>query len=121
MNRISLLALLLLGACGQQASSVRITQDAPAPQPTVAPKPTAEARSEPVFYNGKTYRLNFAPDSEGGYAVAIIGMNAGQQKDARAFTSTAFHHFNCKDSQKTKFLASPTFVGGKWQSRTTCA
>jgi hypothetical protein len=120
MNRIILLAAIALSACTQSPSSVRITNDVPQEPVAVAPKPMKAARSEPVFYNGKTYKLNMNPTERGIYSVEVIGMSAAQQKEAKAFTTSAFHHYNCKDSQRSHFITQPAFQNGTWQMQMSC-
>jgi hypothetical protein len=120
MNRILIISAVAISACTQSPNSVRITNDVPQAPVVMAPKPLKAARSEPVFYNGKTYKLNMSPNDAGHYNVSVVGMSAGQAKDARAFTNTAFHHFNCKDSQRTKFISQPNYVDGQWQSQAAC-
>jgi hypothetical protein len=121
MNRIYLYALpLALAACSQSPSSVRVTNDEP-PVAKVFAKPTAISKSEPVFYNGKTYKVDLSPLAGGNYVVAVSGMTAAQQKDATGLSTSAFHHFTCKDSQETKFLSKPAFAGGQWSATVRCS
>jgi hypothetical protein len=115
MNRFAVLTLTcVLAACSSNDNGVHITNVQP------APKPTAPGRTEPIFYNGKTYSLQFTPTDAGSYMVAISGMAATQQKDASGLTTSAFHHFYCKDSQRTKILAAPAYADSKWNSVTQC-
>jgi hypothetical protein len=118
MNRISLIiAAALLAACSQSPSSVRVTNDVPQPVPA---KPAGLARSEPIFYNGKTYKLNMVLAADGTTAVTVMGMAASQQKDALGLTTSAFHHFTCKDSQKANILGKPVYAGGQWNLTAQC-
>jgi hypothetical protein len=115
MNRFTALVIIAsLTACSSNPSTVRITSD------TAAEKVQAKPRLEPVFYNGKTYQVGFGPADTGGYAVAISGMGPSQQKDALGLTTSAFHHFVCKDSQKANLLSQPAFINGKWNSTIQC-
>ncbi len=119
MNRNpSFVALLALTACTQSPSSVRITQDEPASK--AQPAPPRVSKSEPVFYNGKTYKVDLSPLGTGAYAVAVYGMAASQQKDALGLTTSAFHHFTCKDSQTTKFISKPSYLAGQWMATVRC-
>ena len=116
MNRFLLLGPLtvLLVACSHDPSGVRITQK----QASVIIQ--APARSEPVFYNGKTYQVNFAPASSGGYDMSVSGMNAGQQKDAVAVTTSSLRQFACKGKESGKLLNEPNFVSGLWRMTVHC-
>jgi hypothetical protein len=120
MNRFSLIiAAASLSACSQSPSAVRITNDVPTPK-KMPERVAIASRSEPVFYNGKTYQVNIAPLASGTYTVAIAGMSAGQQKDATGLSTSAFHHFTCKDSQKTNILTKPAYAGGQWALTAKC-
>lgn len=117
MNRFLILTLVLLSACSHDSAGIRIAHDAPAQ----APAAVMAARTEPVFFNGKTYSMGLSPDGQGGYAISVAGMSGTQGKDAAELTKTAFHHFTCKDSQTAKFASSPSFDGSKWNSHGRCA
>ena len=72
---------------------MRITNDKPE-------APQSPPRSEPIFYNGKTYRLDFSPRGSGVYDMAVSGMSSGQQKDAMAVATSSLGYFACPDGQK---------------------
>ncbi len=117
MNQKIIILSLVLAGCSSEPSGVRIAKETVAPP---APAPVAAAKSEPVFFNGKTYNFSVAPDGQGTYALAIAGMTASQTKDANQLSSTAFHHFTCKDSQKASLVAPPVYDGKKWTARARC-
>jgi hypothetical protein len=115
MNRIALIIILYtLTACSQSPSAIRITND------QVPAQVQAKPRSEPVFYNGKTYQLDFAPDAGGGYVMSVSGMSAKQEKDAVAITTSSLRYFACKDSQTSKLLTKPTYIESKWNLTAHC-
>lgn len=105
-------AALGLAACSEP-SGVRIAHDKPA-------APMAAPRSEPIFYNGKTYRLDFAPASPGLYDMAVSGMGAKQQKDAVAVATSSLAYFACPDGQKGRLQGNPAYAGGKWRMQAKC-
>ena len=105
-------AALGLAACSQ--SDVRVTRDKPAPQAVMTP------RSEPIFYNGKTYHLDFAPKGPGLFEMAVSGMGPSQQKDAVAVATSSLGYFACPEGQKGKLQANPTYSGGKWRMQARC-
>ena len=116
-NLTLIVCAALLSACGNSPSSVRITNDEPA---VAQPKAAARTKTEMVFYNGKTYDVSMAPAGGGAYLVSIAGMTSAQAKDANGLSTSAFHHFNCKDSQKTKVINKPTYVSGQWNITARC-
>ena len=96
----SLAAAAVLASCSEP--QVRITNDKPAPQ-QVAP------RSEPIFYNGKTYRLDFSPKGSGVYDMAVSGMSSKQQKDAEAVATSSLGYYACPDGQRGKLQNKPAY------------
>jgi PBP1b-binding outer membrane lipoprotein LpoB len=119
MNRISILVAfaLVLAGCSQSTSGVRITQGAPQASPAVV---QAAPKSEPVFYNGKIYQINFEPVPSGGYAMAVSGMSAAQQKDAVAVSTSSLRQFACKEKQSGKLLTQPIYSDSKWRMTAHC-
>ena len=118
MNRnINLIfsAALLVG-CSNTPSAVRITNE-PAPSAVVQ----AKSRSEPIFYNGKTYKLDFAPQVSGGYAMAVSPMTGKQEKDAVAVATSALRYYACKDSQKSSLVSKPRFAENAWRMTAQCS
>lgn len=117
MKKILLIALLVgLSACSQKDNGVRVSADKPA----VKPAPKAVSRSEPVFYNGKTYRVNLTPGQNGVYDVAISGMSGAQQKDAVAVATSSVRYFGCPDGKTGKLKDTPVFDNGSWRMSARC-
>jgi hypothetical protein len=112
-----LAALVFLSGCANQANSVRVSRDV-APTPVVA-KP-ATARTEPIFYNGKTYTLAFSPGEKGSYAMAVRGMTGAQQKDATNVATSAIRYFACPDGKTGKLVENPRYVENEWRMTTRC-
>ena len=107
-----LIAALALAACSQP--DVRVTHDKPASQVVMTP------RSEPIFYNGKTYRLDFSPKGPNLFEMSVGGMGPSQQKDAVAVATSSLGYFACPDGQKGKLQAKPVYSGGKWRMQAKC-
>ncbi len=82
--------------------------------------PKAVARSEPVFYNGKTYQMNMTPQTGGLFDLAVNGMNAGQQKDAVAVATSSLRYFGCVEGKTGKLAGSPSYVAGSWKMSARC-
>lgn len=110
---ILLAAALGLAACSQP-SDVRVTRNKPAAQVVMTP------RSEPIFYNGKTYRLDFAPKGPNLFQMSVSGMGPQQQKDAVAVATSSLGYFACPDGQKGRLQAKPVYAGAKWTMQARC-
>ena len=109
------LIALPLAACNNEANGVRISAEkAPA---SVIVKP----RSEPIFYNGKTYHLDFAPAGEGTFAMAVGGMTAKQEKDAVAVATSSLRYFACPDGKTGKLTNKPAYAAGAWKMQARCS
>ncbi len=109
-SRVLICLLLALAACAQKPKAI-----APSTQPAVP-----ASRSEPVFYNGKTYQLHYVRNAEGAYTMTVNGMTSRQQPDAIAVASSSLRYFACKDSQTVQILDRPAFSQGNWQLTATC-
>jgi hypothetical protein len=118
MKNILLIAVIVsLCACTQKDNGVRVSAEKPVAK---LPTPKAVSRSEPVFYNGKTYRVNLTPETDGGYSVAVGGMTGGQQKDAVAVATSSVRYFGCPDGKTGKLNGAPLFDGASWKMSTRC-
>jgi hypothetical protein len=118
MKKVYLIAFCIgLAACSQKDNGVRVGTDKPVAKSAI-PKPVS--RSEPVFYNGKTYRVNLTPGRDGIYNVAVNGMNGGQQKDAVAVATSSVRYFGCPDGKTGKLTDAPVYDGGSWKMSARC-
>lgn len=108
--------VLPLAACNNEANGVRISTEKAAPAPVAM-----KARSEPVFYNGKTYQLDFTPADQGHFDMAVGGMTAKQEKDAVAVATSSLRYFACPDGKSGQLSSKPAYSGGAWKMRARCA
>ena len=106
-------AAAVLTACGND-TGVRVTSGKPAAAEAPA------ARSEPVFYNGKTYRLDFSPRGGGLYDMTVSGMSGKQQKDAEAVATSSLGYFACPEGQRGKLQSTPAYANAKWRMQARC-
>jgi len=107
---------LPLAACNNEANGVRVSAEK-----TTVPAPVvARPRSEPIFYNGKTYKLDFAPAGGGSYAMAVAGMSAKQEKDAVAVATSSLRYFACPEGKTGKLTNKPAYAGGAWKMQARC-
>ena len=107
-----LAAALALAACAEN-SRVTITQTAPVVQ--------TASRSEPIFYNGKTYRLDYSyAEAAGNFDMRVSGMGAKQQKDAAGLATSALSHFACPTGQPARAIGAPSYASGVWMLQAKC-
>lgn len=115
MNRTFILAACLaaLAACAEKPK-INVTH-----QP--AGKVQTKSRSEPVFYNGKTYQLDYSYlESAGVFDMKVAGMGAKQQSDAVAVASSSLGYFACPEGQKGRLANAPKYDGGHWLMQARC-
>lgn len=111
-NVLAVVSLILLTSCSEKKNNMKITSET---------APTAPvSRSEPIFYNGKTYRLNFSQSQDGSFDMSVNGMSGKQEKDAVAVATSSLRYFACKDSQSSKLTSKPNYMDGKWQMKARC-
>lgn len=120
MTRIALVVLaaaLALSACTKKNTAVDVTHNQSAKVAAVQAKP----RSEPIFFNGKTYQLDFAPAGEPGiFSMSVAGMNAKQQKDAVQMATSSLGYYACP-SARGALVGTPSYDGARWSLRARCA
>ena len=84
-----------------------------------------QARSEPIFYNGKHYALAYTyNDAMKAFDVKVSGTTAAMkpdsQKDAVNIASSSLSYFACPDGQRGRLVGSPRFDGGVWALQARC-
>jgi hypothetical protein len=114
-RKTALAALILLTACAQDQSNVKITSE------SGVDAVQAQSRSEPIFYNGKMYQLDLAPVGAGAFQLVVGGMAKSQQKDATAVATSSLRYYACQDGQVGVLTVKPVFQGGKWRMTARCA
>ncbi len=108
-----ILSAVLLSAC--QGDGVSITAEKQGA--AVIDRP----RSEPIFYNGKTYQLDFAPSGQGTFNMAVAGMGPKQEKDAVQLATSSLGYYACPDGKRGKLLDTPSYGDGTWRMAAHCA
>ena len=79
-------------------------------------------RSEPIFYNGKTYRLDYAyAEERRAFDMRVSGMTQAQQKDAIAVATSSLRYFACPDGQQGQLIGAPAYDGGVWSLQAKCS
>ncbi len=79
------------------------------------------SRSEPVFYNGKTYQLDYSyAKSSKAFDMRVSGMGPKQQKDAEAVATSSLRYFACREGQSSQMIGGPSYAGGVWTVQAKC-
>ena len=120
MNRnvLALLCVSVLAAACSKGGNVDINSGGPR-------KVQTQSRSEPIFYNGKHYALNYTyNESTKVFDMKVSGattaMKADSQKDAVNIASSSLGYFACPDGQRGHLVGSPKFNGGVWALQARC-
>jgi len=113
-----ILATLVLAACSQNRARV-----------VSSPYADGVRHSEPVFYNGKHYKLRFKYQAHlNTYAVNVAGSGGrrlggkpGDQKIVSDMVSSALRHFTCAQGQKAFVLpGTAQHANGSWNMQARC-
>lgn len=118
-HTIAVLTLCAATAGCAEKPKVNVTSKA-------AQKVHTASRSEPVFYNGKTYRLRYDyNEASNAFDMKVTGetgtMTGEQQKDAVAIATSSLRYFACPDGQSGVLTGAPKFSGGAWAMSARCA
>jgi hypothetical protein len=105
--------LAFLTACASK-SKVEFTHNGPAVVQT-------KSRSEPIFYNGKTYQLDYTyGEAQSAFDMRISGLGPKQQQDAMNIATSSLGYFACPDGQRGKIIGAPAYVDSKWALQAKC-
>lgn len=108
-------AALMLAGC-KTSNQVSIQQGKP--PATVQTK----SRSEPIFYNGKTYLLAYDyAQASSSFSMRVTGMGPKQQKDAVAVATSGLRYYACLDGQDGRMIGQPNYAEGIWRLQARCA
>jgi hypothetical protein len=101
-----------LVACAEK-SKVNISRGAPQVQ--------TKSRSEPIFYNGKTYQLDYVyNEGQSAFDMKVSGLGPKQQKDAVNIATSSLAYYACPDGQRGRLQGTPKFAEGKWDLQAKC-
>jgi hypothetical protein len=107
------IGLALLSACTSK-SKVSINRTSQTVQ--------TKSRSEPIFYNGKTYQLDYTyAEGQGAFDMKVSGLGPKQQQDAVNIATSSLAYFACPDGQRGRIIGQPNYVGDKWNLHARCA
>ena len=105
-------ALALLGGCTSK-SKVNINRTSQTVQ--------TNSRSEPIFYNGKTYQLDYTyAEGQGAFDMKVSGLGPKQQQDAVNIATSSLGYFACPDGQRGRIIGQPRYASDKWTIQAKC-
>lgn len=103
---------LMIAGCG--GPKARITKG-------TAQGVETKSRSEPIFYNGKTYRLDYSySQSVSLFDMKVSGMGPKQRNDAVAVATSSLRYFACPDSQKGQLVGDAAYEDKAWNMQARC-
>ena len=103
---------ILLAGCG--GPDVRVTNGS-------AQTVQTKSRSEPIFYNGKTYKLDYSySQSASHFDMKVSGMGPKQRNDAIAVATSSLRYFACPESQKGHLIGEAAYVDKAWTLQARC-
>jgi hypothetical protein len=114
---VSAAALAILVACTTESKVGVVTSAA-----TVQTK----SRSEPIFYNGQHYNVDYSyNDRLKLFDMKVKGtsvtMTPKDGNTATAIATSALRYFACPDSQSGRLVGQPKFTSAAWSMQAKCA
>ena len=116
LKHLCLVVLLsTLIACAQKPKQVRVADS------DAVAELQSKSRSEPIFYNGKTYRFELKPAGGGEFALQVSPMSQSQEKDAVAVATSSLGYYACVSGKAGRLTGKPTFAGKSWRMTAACS
>ncbi len=117
-NLLAVLTLSVFAAACSKSGNIDINSGG-------AKRVQTQARSEPIFYNGKHYALNYSyNEAMKAFDMKVSGttapMKPDSQKDATNIAFSSLGYFACPDGQKGRLVGTPKFKGGVWALQARC-
>ena len=86
-----------------------------------AAKVQTKSRSEPIFYNGKNYQLDYSfNEAQSVFDMKVAGLGPKQQKDATNIATSSLAYYACPDGLRGKLIGAPAYAEGKWDLQAKC-
>ena len=113
-------AAMVLAGCAENKSNINVVSGAS------TQKVQTVARSEPVFFNGHRYQIDYSYNqSMRAFDVRIKGtsrtMKAADRKSAVEIATSAVRHFACPKGTTGALAGDPSFASGTWELQARCA
>ena len=107
-------AIIALAGCSSKPK-VDVKRSAPSEIQTTS-------RSEPIFYNGKTYQLDYSfNDDRNLFDMKVSGLGPNNKQDAINIATSALSYYSCPDSRRGRLQGQPVFNAGKWDVKAMCS
>lgn len=111
-------SLFLVVACSSK-SNVSVTSGGGGTVQTTS-------RSEPIFYNGQHYKIDFAYNQavrlfDIQVAGTSLAMTPKDGKAATAIATSALGHFACPSKLSGRLVGQPRYSAGRWSMQAACA
>jgi hypothetical protein len=111
-------SLFLFAACSNK-SNVSITSGSGGTVQTAS-------RSEPIFYNGQHYKVDFAYNKplrlfDVQVAGTSLAMTPRDGNAATAIATSAVGHFACPSKLSGRLVGEPRYSAGRWSMQASCA
>lgn len=109
---VLIVSVAALAACASK-SKVDVTRSEPEIQ--------TNSRSEPIFYNGKTYQLDYEfNQGQNLFDMKVAGLGPKNKQDAINIATSALSYYSCPDSKRGRLQGEPVYNGGKWDLKAMC-
>ena len=110
-------AVLALAACSEKPPVRLVSGEG---------KVQTAARSEPVFFNGQHYKVDYSFNQSANiFDVKVSGttraMKQADRKSAVEIGTSAVRHFACPKGMSGALAGEPAFAAGTWEMRARCA
>lgn len=116
-NRVLAAAVLAILAGCSSPSKVGVTTGG---------KVQTASRSEPIFYNGQHYQVNYTYNEglklfDMKVSGTSVAMTANDRNAATAIATSALRYFACPDNLSSRLTGEPQFASAVWSVRAKCA
>lgn len=79
------------------------------------------SRSEPIFYNGKTYQLDYDfNQGDNRFDMKVSGLGPNNKQDAINIATSALSYYSCPDNRRGRLQGTPVYNAGKWDVKAMC-
>ncbi len=111
----AIVLIVLIAALGACASKPKV--DVKRSEPEIQ----TNSRSEPIFYNGKTYQLDYVYNpGQSLFDMKVSGLGPNNKQDAINIATSALGYYSCPIRSAAACRARLAYAGGKWDLKAMC-